>query len=430
LGDRLKLFLAKATFVSFIIQGLGALLFLLIDVIVARRIGVEQFGIYSIAKAWMNILALISTLGLNHLLLRFVPEYLSNKDFMSLKGVIRWSSDLVTATSICILLLGVLLLSIFNYRTPSYSSFIWIMFSLPFIALSSLRQSVLRGLGSFAYALSPEFIIKPILILLTLSFFVTTKINAAQSLQIIFFSILITYFISTFWQKTFLPLKVKESDFLYHIKQWKDVAISMFLVVGLGFLSIRIDIVILGLISGVENVGVYAAASRLADMLVFSLVAANIAVTPMISGFHTTKKYFELQSMIKLVARGIFFFTVPLIIIMIIFGHEFLGFFGNGFENGYSMLILLMIGQLASICSGPVGPILMMTGFHKSVVKFTAICALFNLILNLLLIPFFGMIGAALATSMSLILLNLMMLIKVKRSLGLNPTIFSIRLVI
>jgi O-antigen/teichoic acid export membrane protein len=165
-------------------------------------------------------------------------------------------------------------------------------------------------------------------------------------------------------------------------------------------------------------------------MLVFSLVAANIAVTPMISGFHTTKKYFELQSMIKLVARGIFFFTVPLIIIMIIFGHEFLGFFGNGFENGYSMLILLMIGQLASICSGPVGPILMMTGFHKSVVKFTAICALFNLILNLLLIPFFGMIGAALATSMSLILLNLMMLIKVKRSLGLNPTIFSIRLVI
>jgi O-antigen/teichoic acid export membrane protein len=112
LGDRLKLFLAKATFVSFIIQGLGALLFLLIDVIVARRIGVQQFGIYSIAKAWMNILALISTLGLNHLLLRFVPEYLSKKDFMSLKGVIRWSSDLVTATSICILILGVLLLSI------------------------------------------------------------------------------------------------------------------------------------------------------------------------------------------------------------------------------------------------------------------------------------------------------------------------------
>ena len=421
----MKRFLVKATFFSFVIQGLGALMMLWIDIVVARRVGLEQFGIYSVAKAWMNMLAVVSALGLNSLLLRFVPQYLSSKDFMSLKGVIKWTSCCVMATSIFILILGVLVLTIFNYRTPSYSSFLWVMLSLPFLALSSLRQSVLRGLGSFAYALSPEYFFKPILILLALTFFVTTKIDAAQSLRITFFAIFITYCVSTIWQKNLLPLEVKQSDFLYDVKQWKHVAISMFLVVGLGLLSTRIDVVMLGFINGPENVGIYAAASRLGDVIVFSLVSANIVVTPMISSLYNAKKYNELQSMIGLVARGIFAFTLPLVVIMVVFGHELLSYFGKGFEVGYNVLIILIIGQLASVIAGPAGPLLLMTGSHKSVVKSTAISATINLILNLLLIPLLGMIGAALASSLSLILLNLMMLIKVKNSIGINPIFFK-----
>lgn len=420
-------FLARATIFSFIIQGTGVILLLLVEIVLARLLGVSQFGIYATVVAWIYLLGLIATLGLNQLLLRFVPAYLAKEDSGSLKGVIKRSNLWAALASAVIFFLGVIVLRVFKINDVLFVPFILALISIPFLALSSLRQAVLRGLGKFIHALLPEFILRPLVLMVLLGGFTILSgqhLTAVNALTLSLFSIFTAFAVGAFWQHKYLPTQVKNSVAIYHDREWYFIAMPLLIFVGLNLISIRIDVVMLGMITGVKEVGVYSAASRIADVIVFGLVSANIVVVPMIARHYSSGKHDELQAMVKLAARGILLFTAPLAIIVLIFGREILNLFGSAFSAGYYVLVILVVGQFASVLSGPVGSIMVMTGHQKSAAKMAGISAVTNLSLNIILIPRFGMIGAAISTSISLAVLNFLMLNFVRKILLLEPTVF------
>lgn len=419
--------LARATVLSFIIQGSGAVMLLFVEILLARLLGVNQFGIYATVSAWVYLLGLVGTLGLNQLLLRFVPAYLARDDLGSLKGVIKRANLWAGLASVLIFFLGATVLLVLKIDDALFLPFVLALTSIPFLVLSSLRQAVLRGLGKFMHALLPEFILRPLIFIIFLGcyvFFSWQYLTAIKALVLSLFSTCIAFVVGAFWQHKYLPAQVKNSVAVYHDREWYAVAMSMLLIVGLNLISVRIDVVMLGMISGVSDVGVYSAASRIADVIVFGLVSANTVVVPMIASHYSSGRHVEMQSMVKLAARGILLFTAPLAFLILIFGREILGLFGSAFSVGYYALAILVVGQFASVLSGPVGSIMMMTGHQKSAAKMAGISAVINLSLNVILIPPFGMMGAATSTAISLMALNFLMLNFVRKTLLLEPTVF------
>ena len=118
--------LARGTVVSFLIQATGVGLILLAEILLARILGMSGYGLYATVMAWVNVLAMISLLGSNHLLLRFVPTYVATMEWSLLSGVVRHCSRTSVAFGIGISLAMVLLLVLLRERvtTETFLAFV------------------------------------------------------------------------------------------------------------------------------------------------------------------------------------------------------------------------------------------------------------------------------------------------------------------
>jgi O-antigen/teichoic acid export membrane protein len=129
--------------------------------------------------------------------------------------------------------------------------------------------------------------------------------------------------------------------------------------------------------------------------------------------------------MLALAAVGILAFSIPVSIVLIIWGREILALFGTQFTYGYPALVILTVGQLVNAFSGPVGFIMTMTGRHVEASYVIGGSAALNVILNAALIPSLGIIGAAVATSITVALWNFTLVCRVKSQLNIHSTIFG-----
>jgi len=94
------------------------------------------------------------------------------------------------------------------------------------------------------------------------------------------------------------------------------------------------------------------------------------------------------------------------------------------FAEAYVPLVIICIGQLVNASIGSVGSLLNMTGHEKDTTKSIFIGATVNVLLNLALTPVWGPIGAAIATTVTLIVWNMIMWQKVRSRIGIEPSPF------
>ncbi|HDM75831.1 MAG TPA: flippase, partial [Deltaproteobacteria bacterium] len=130
---------------------------------------------------------------------------------------------------------------------------------------------------------------------------------------------------------------------------------------------------------------------------------------------------------VSLAAKGVFLTVVPVAVIIVLFGKTILGLFGPGFIIAYVPLVILLTGQVLNALTGLVGSLMTMTGYERQTAWIIGTGAGTNIALNAVLIPLLGIIGASIATASTTVLWNVAMLIFVRRRLGINPTIFSIK---
>lgn len=420
--------LAKGSLYAFLIQGIGAFLVLLTETVVARLLGVGQFGIYAMASAWIYVLALVASLGFNHALLRFVPTYIAHEDWGGLRGIVRRANLWVIAAATVLGIGGSLLLLALQRCciAPAVLPAFFIAFMIvPVLALSSLRQAVLRSLGSIAQALAPEWLLRPLIFIALLAgaaAILPAPLQASAALSFNLAATIAAFAMGAFWQHRAISPHLRGCAPVYRDREWLSVAAPLLLIVGLNMISSRIDVIMLGMLSEIEHVGIYSAASRVADVVVFGLVSANAIAAPMIARLHSTGRHEELQKIVQLAAKGIFLLTLPIALILLIFGHQILGLFGQEFSDGYPVLVILVCGQLVNALAGPVGYLMTMTGHQNHAARIVSISALMNLTLNVLLIPLWGMLGAAVANALSTATWNILMLRFVKKELSIQSS--------
>ena len=198
------------------------------------------------------------------------------------------------------------------------------------------------------------------------------------------------------------------------------------LIAGTHVIMNNTDVIMIGMIIDTLQAGIYSVAARLAALVTVSLGFVNMVLTPNIIEYFFNERRVELQNFISISVRIVALFAVPIFFLLMIFGKPILGLFGEEFKNGYLTLVILIVGQLVNALSGSVGYIMVMTGKQKHAGIVFAVSAALNIVMNLILISFFGIAGAAAATALSLILWNVTLAVHIRNRLNLNSMIFSI----
>jgi O-antigen/teichoic acid export membrane protein len=233
-----------------------------------------------------------------------------------------------------------------------------------------------------------------------------------------------TVALGTFQLRRSLPFEVRQSEACYEVSPWIWGALPLLLVRILQVANMYTDILMLGGIKGANDVGFYKVAAQTAALVPFGLHAVNRAVAPTISRLYTSDDKESLQAVVTRATQAASILAIPAAAVFLIFGGQILPWvFGREFGRGGVALAILSIGHLSDVVFGPVGLTLIMTGHERLVTKGTALISVSNLVLNGALIPFFGIEGAAVATTSSMLVGNMILAIWVYKKIGIKTVL-------
>ena len=422
--------LARGAIGSFVAKILGAAIAFGLHILLARLLGVTQYGIYIYALTWVNILVIASLLGLNISLVRFIAAYKTQEKWGLLRGIVHRSTQCVFVFSL--LIGGIAGIVVWFLRSrigqDQAATFGVALILLPVLALVRLREAGLRALKRVVLSSLPDRIIRPLLLAAILSglyFYLRQPLQATQVMVINLIAVFTALVVGTLWLIKELPEQVRDARPVYAHREWLRASLPLLLVAGMVMVLNQTDIIMLGAIRGSDEAGIYSAASRISNLVVFGLMAINAILAPMVSELYHTGRMEEFQRIVTLAARAIFAFTLMFSIILVVFGKFALSLFGAEFVVTYVPLLILLCGQMVNALAGSVGLIMTMTGHQNQAGAIVAVSAAVNIILNALLIPLMGLIGAAISTTFTMVLWNIAMLVYVQRRLGINSTIIT-----
>jgi O-antigen/teichoic acid export membrane protein len=179
----------------------------------------------------------------------------------------------------------------------------------------------------------------------------------------------------------------------------------------------------LGMIRSTGEAGAYAVASRVTQLIFLGQWAVNAIAAPMFSELHHGGKKERLQQAATYAARAAFLVTIPLAFALVFFGRQVLAVFSSEFTIAWTALAILAAGQIIHVLCGSVGLLMTMTGRENAAGKIIGMAALLNIVLNAVLIPRFGLEGAAVSTAVSTAFWNIALVVMVRKRIGIRSTV-------
>lgn len=167
-----------------------------------------------------------------------------------------------------------------------------------------------------------------------------------------------------------------------------------------------VDVILLSKYSSFERVAFYSVAIKLTTVLSLVLASVNTVYAPSFAEWYNLNDLSSLREGLKRSTRLIFLFTFPAIIVVLVFSKMILGFFGPDYIEAQWALIILLIGQAVNALCGSVGVYMNMTGKQVIFQRILVTAFSINIVLNLILIPVYDLLGAAIATTISTVFWN------------------------
>lgn len=415
-------FLARNSVVAFGIAVGNVIAVLIMNILMARWMGVEQFGIYSYVMTIVVMLSVVCQMGFNNGVVRFVSGYFSTEKWDRMRGLIIRSSQIVLISSGIAAVIGVGLTYLSSTALdPQLTQCLYIGFlTTPFIVFLHLKEHVLRSIKKIAMSVFPSQIIIPVLFLImitSLQYF--GKLDVGRAMISNLTATAVALMVTSVYVTKSLPSAVLAVKPVFETRHWLTVSLPMLFASIMQIILNRTDILMLGALAGMPAVGLYKAAFQISQLNTFTLTAVNQAFAPMISGLWAKKEKKELQHILSLAIFITFMATLPLSL-GIFFGSEtILSVYNKEFMTADWALKILTLGQLVNLSVGPVGFLLIMTGAQNIFLAIVGTGAIINIVLNYLMIPRYGIEGAAAVTSATMIFWNIAMLVAVHKKTGL-----------
>ena len=403
----------------------------LLILLLGRFLGPAGTGLYFLGLGVMRFVNTGTMIGLNESLIKFIPDYLTKKEFQKVYSIIKFalSSTFLFSLSIAIVIYSSShLISVYIFNDGDLSPVIKI-FSICLPLFTSL-QILISSIRSFRNMVSLSIVESMILpgCVTFLTFLSLLLKKCVETAVVAYFASIVISIVSGFFLlKRELPEKNNEQNST--ICKGAIIRYSLPLMGSgiIGFLLMWMDTFMLGILKNTQSVGIYSGAARIALFSSIVLFSVNAIFAPTISKLYSEGDIEGLGAAYKATVRLIIYSSLPLYVIIFVFSKNIMGLYGTEFIQGHIALLILCAGQVVNISVGSAGYILSMTGRPLIELCNNLVIILMNFFLNLYLIPLIGMTGAALATGISVSMVNIMRVIENYLFLQIHP--FSLKLI-
>ncbi|WP_262332481.1 polysaccharide biosynthesis C-terminal domain-containing protein [Bosea sp. BH3] len=420
--------LARGGLTAFILYSAGVGLAYFSQLLIARFVGVDAYGIYAYAAAWVIVLAYVSALGFDVALLRFLPAYEAERAWPLFRGVIQYAERRALAVSIVVMLAGAGVVLVRDVSTQLRDTFLIGLLLVPVLALLWIRSSIVRAFGGVLWAVAPNRLMRDG-ILVSLVALATMalgwRLEAFTVMQLTLVGGVVALFFATLGMRKLRPDFVDGVVPAYDAAAWRRAALPLVIMAAAEALLNRTGVIVLGWFGDTRAAGIYSLAFNMAFVVALPRVAINTLFAPTIAGLFARNEHDMLRSLIATTARWSMIASGLIGTAIFVLAEPLFFWFGPGYEAGIPALRILLVGQMMTAAAGSQLHVMTMTGHEPNAAVLLVSSAVGNVAVSAGLISLFGVNGAAIGTAATLIVWNLAMAVFLWRRLSLTPNMLA-----
>lgn len=396
---------------------------LIVSVFISRKLGASEAGLYFLAYSIVFFLASLFRIGLDETIVKFTGRVYGSPEQGRLKSALYKAISIAILPTLAITLLLFLFsneISVYIFEKPNFSPVLRnIAFACLFLSLSILISKSLQGCKKIVSSIYILNVSNSVLLISMIVMF--GKINAAELSFYFFICTAITFTTSSvIWL-----FHNKNIDYInLPTQEIYKSCLPLWIVVIMGQFVQWSSQIISGFYLQPDDISLLATAQRMATSTSFVLLAVNMVVAPRFAKLYGENNIIKLEKLAKGSIRIMLFISVPITTFIMLFPGLIMSIFGAEFTKGATVLQIICLGQVINVLAGSVGLLLTMSGHERDLRTVTLISGPIALILPFMLIPIYGINGAAYSTAISMIIQNLIAAFLVKRRLGFNTLIF------
>jgi len=438
--DRSLKLIIKSSFFIFFMVILSKILTYVYRIVIARQFGPEIYGLFSLSIIIFLWFVTFASLGLFDGILRFVALYRGTKDVERIKHVTKFSLGFLLILGIlagAILFLSSEFISVKFFHNSDLIIFLKILsVIMPLYMFSYAFLTIIQAFEKIrAYSLISD-LLKNLANLTALAFliFLGVKTNVViMSYVIGIFAMFLASFLYCKYKLSLIFGKAKirkkeKSKINYDLISYSWPLLFSWVLYQV--LS-DIDSFVIGYFKGATEIGLY---NAVVPIVLLMGLFPNLFIRlflPLIIKEYSRKNLSLVKELSKQVEKWILTINLPIFLLMIIFPEAIINvLFGSEYILAKNALRFLAIGTFIYFLSLVFRNLLYMVGKSKPILKIIIIAASINLVLNLFIVPLpsifgldnsLGITGAAIATTISYIILTLLFFFQVRKNLPITP---------
>ena len=395
------------------------------SIILARTLGVKVFGQYSFIMSLVPLLALPIAAGVPQLLTREIAGYVKEKQWGLFRGIIKSAYKWVFFVS-AVLFVLYLVAKLFNWvpETGRWAVFPYALVLVLLSGLNRVRMGIMRGLKAPFLASLPEMLVLPVLLLLFMVMLLgldNLNLHTAMTAQIC--AATVSFIAAAYLLLKVFPQNVKSEKTEQENQKWLLALLPFTLIQAISVFNINMGTVLVGLMSHDAEVSAMRVAERISQLISLPLLITNLVIAPHIVDAWKNQDKKRLQQLARKSAKANCVLSLPIALPFIFWGQELISLvYGADFSIAAQPLMVLTIAQLFNVFCGSVGMLMMMSGHEKYTLRAQIVAVIFNIVISVVLIPFWGSTGAAIGVALGLVIWNVLLSLSVRKHLKIRPS--------
>jgi len=395
-------------------------------IIAARHFGPSDYGLLTLGITTLNIATIFGLAGIHRSIGKLVNHYLAKKQYNKLKGVIFSSFIITAAFSVLILLLLYFSSPLIEerlFRIKGISKIIRIFsIGVPFSVLTQMLKYHFFAFKKPEYAIVSESISERMLNLIFLIFVVLLSASVYFLSWAYVASLVISFVVGILILNSRVHKIIrKELKPEFDFKNIISFSMPLMLTGILGVALAWTDTIFIGIFKSDADVGVYNAAYIIASALMIFWLSFGDIFYPIISELYSKKAKDSIRKIFEIASRWIFIMSFPIFLVILVFPSAVISLlFGQNYLSASIPLAILIVGYFFITMFGLAEQGLIVFKKTKFLGIITSVGFFVNIALNIILIPIYGIAGAAIATTFSILMITLLKLAYFKRILQFN----------
>ena len=394
----------RGALVSISVRIAAAFVGLALQILLARLMALEDYGIYVILWTWVSVVGQIGVLGFYDSAARFIPRYGRREKHAHLAGYLATGFRAVIMGSGLLAAMTLVFLTVLpGFVDPAFLLPLGVLaLGFPVLSLESYLTGVCRGFGWYALSTIPGYIFRPVLIMLGIGMAraVGLPLDAVTVLAIVVLASIVVLAVQALLLRARLPKTKRIVATPQRRRFWLLASVLMMPAMTAEELFVWIDVLILGFLVAPDEASLYFAAQRSLSLAAFVQYGFMLVAARGFSLSLASADRAGLQARITRSTNATFWLTIPSVALTLVAGYPLLALFGPEFLAAYPCLALLGLAYVIRAATGQAAELLVVQGRYRLSLLIVSISVATCLLLMLFLVPLWGIVGAAAAMVM------------------------------